>query len=1060
MITILLILLLMLPAISTNADTVDQWKGIDVLNLLAYGGMGQFKYKIGGEPGGEDPNLDDSQWENAYVGFKWNLPETNVWFRTTIEVSEKIGGFSIVGRDMTLYLNIDNGGDVFVNGEYQGSFTWGDGYFEVAKNLQPGQRYVIAIRGINHPGYGQIYGARMEFSGMVDFQKTLQREVWKLFATKKIARRLSDKPEYWCEMVDRVIERAMAGKAFKDGDENAFIETIQRESEALRPLGDEMRSKYHIYCAGYAHIDLAWLWTWRETVEVTRATTQSVFNIMERFPDFKYSMGQAHAYRWMEDYYPDLFAKIKEKVDEGRWEVMGGMWVEPDCNLPSGESFVRQVLYGKRYFKEKFGVDVDVCWVPDSFGFNWNLPQILVRSGFKAFVTHKLNWNDTNKFPHRFFWWESPDGSRIMTYIPRSGYGHDLNGDALIEFVEEESNELNLGKELVLYGVGNHGGGPTMEMLETAMKEISSPAFPEVRLTTSKDFFDSITESEKQKLPVWDSELYLEYHRGTYTSQANTKKHNRTIEGLAMSAEKLAVLAGLYGEPYPKKDFDLIWETLLFNQFHDIIPGSSINPVYHDTEIEYGQAQRLGEDIVRQSMTILCEQIDRRGKGEALVVFNPSSWQRSSIAVVELGRLEADKKWTILDGYGKVVSSQIIDKNPLGSKLIFLAKDVPSLGYKTFRLVQKSTPASKSNLEFAKLYLKNNFFDISIDAESGLIKEFYDRINGREMLSEPRGNLLQLRRIENLRDDAWNLRYVGEPIELDKATKIELVESGPVRATIHVRHEFLGENKEQRSPTEDFPSSFFDQYISLYHDLPYLEVRNHIEWWEEHKMLKVVFPINVHSKEATYEIPYGTISRSTGFETSFEKARFEVPAQRWADLSDGDYGVSLINNCKYGYDIKGNVMRLSLLRAPLEPDPMCDRGYHDFAYAVYPHKGDWRQGQTTRRGIEYNQPLIVFRTNAHKGKLPKEMAVVQVGPENVVLNVLKRAEDGNDWIVRLYETAGQEVNASVNFFEKLGKVEEVDLMEQAIGDVRVAGKGFRFSIKPYEIRSFKVKLDL
>jgi len=1041
-----------------SASAAQKLSALETLNLLAYGGVGQMRYKIGGEPGGERPELDDASWDVAAVGFKWDLPNTNVWFRARIDVSDKIGGFSLVGRDVKLYIAMDNGGIVYVNGDSIGAFDWWKGQFEIASKLRPGQSLAIAILGINRPGYGQLLDARIEFSGMVEFQRELQKRVWRLFTAKRLANMLSDRPDYWCEEADQVAERVVKTRPFFDGNESAFLAAFDQELEALRPLGDEMRAKYHVYAAGYAHIDLAWLWSWRETIDVTRATTESVFNIMDRFPDFKYTMGQAHAYKWLEIYYPELIKKVQQKIAEGRWEVMGGMWVEPDCNLPSGESFVRQVLYGKRYFQDKLGVDVKVCWIPDSFGFNWNLPQILARSGFEAFVTHKINWNDTNKFPYRFFWWEAPDGSRIMSYIPRSGYGHDLNGNDLIEFVQQERDELGFGKDLVLYGVGNHGGGPTMQMLERAEKAIYSPAYVDVKLTTSKEFFDTITPAEKEQLPVWDNELYLEYHRGTYTSQALTKQFNRKIESLAITAEKLALLAGAVGEVYPEKDFHLIWETLLFNQFHDILPGSSINQVYHDTRIEYTRAQNLGADIAAHSLDVLSRKMDTRGPGEALVVFNPSSWQRTSIARLPLGRLEATRKWSIQSEEGRVIPSQIVDRTPLGARLIFLAADVPSLGYRLFRLVEGSADAGASKLAAQANSLSNEILSLKVDPQTGLISELTDVAQQRQILAEPRGNVLQMRQVQNLRDDAWNLRYVGEWIDLDSATVVELVETGPVRATIHVKHDFLGPQKMQRSPTENFPSSFFDQYISLYAGLPYVEVRNHFEWWEENKMLKVAFPVNVSADRATYEIPYASISRSTRNETSVEKAMFEMPAQRWADLSDGDYGVSLINESKYGYDIKGNLMRLSLLRAPLAPDPMCDRGYHDFSYALYPHKGDWRQAQTTRRGIEYNEPLMVHRAAAHKGNLPKSHSWIQIEPENVVLNVLKKSEDDNDWLIRCYETAGQSTEVALAFPGKLSQAVEVDLIEKNAKALDFGGTQFRFKMNPYEIRSFKVAI--
>ncbi len=1050
----LLLLTLLLSLLPVRSSAQNHQSALQILNFLAYGGMAELKFKVGGEPGGEDPNLDDSNWETKYIGYKWDLPETNVWFRTTFVVPKKIGGFRLAGRTLTLHLNVDNGGDVFVNGNYLGSFTWANGHFVIVKKLQPGKRYVIAIRGINHPGFGQLKAARVDISGLENFQKALRGAVWKLFAAQKIAHAFQLNPEYWDQKVEQVAERALQSQAYLSGDQEGFLQTLRKEMEALRPLGDQVRRKYHVYASGYAHMDLAWMWTWRESIEVVHHTTQSVLNIMKKFPDFKYSMSSAAAYVWLEKYYPALFREVQQKVKEGRWEVMGGMWVEPDCNLPSGESLVRQVLYAKRYFQKKFGVDVKICWIPDSFGYNWNLPQILVRSGFEGFITHKINWNDTNKFPYRFFWWEAPDGSKIMAYIPESGYGHNLVGYDLITFIQHEQKELGLGKVFVIYGVGNHGGGPTMKMLEKAENEIHAPAFLDVKLVRSDAFFDSMTPTEKAILPVWNSELYLEFHRGTYTSQAKTKRHNRKVTELAISAEKAAALAGLYDEPYPSRDFAHIWHTILFNQFHDILPGSSINEVYRDANREYQEAQALGEDILHHSLQVIAQHINTQGQGEALVIFNPNAWQRTDIASVKLGRLEKDQPWTIRNERGQIIPSQIVDRTPLGARLIFRAKDIPSLGYKVYRLCKGKSPVSESILSITRTALKNERLSVRLNPQTGLMESLKDLTENREVLAAPRGNLLQLRTIEP--NDAWNLHFKGPWIDLDSACVVEPVEFGPVRVTLHVKHCFLGPQKSNASPTEGFPSSFFDQYISLYAGFPFVEVRNHVEWWEKHKMLKVAFPVAIHAKTATYEIPYATIARSTGNRTSFEKARFEVPAQRWADLSQSDYGVSLINESKYGYDIKGNLMRLSLLRSPTHPDPMADRGYQDFSYLIYPHTGGWQKAGTVRLAMEYNEPLVVLRTKSHKGKLPFAKSFVRVQPKNVILEVVKKAEDSSAWEIRLVEMFGQSNVVTVHFDRKLKQVVETDLLERKLAGLKPQGKEFSFKIKPHEIRSFQV----
>jgi len=1029
-------------------------EALEILNMLAFGGMGELKYKMGGEPGGEAPDLDDSNWERTFPGFKWDQPNTNVWFRSTAVIPEKVGGFSLVGRKMTLFLYIDNGGDVFVNGDSLGNFEWGTAEYVISAKLQPGDKYLIAVRGINRPGWGKVKEYRIEFSGLVDFQKKLQDKVWGLFIAKRIANKLSTRPEYWKTKINQIANKIVQSKPFSDGDEQGLLVLFDKERESLQGLKEEVQEKYHLYCAGYSHIDLAWRWPWVESVEIVKNTTESVLNIMKRFPDFKYSMGQAHAYEWMEKYEPQLFREIQEKVKRGKWEIVGGQWSEPDGNLPSGESFVRQSLYAKRYFREKFGVDVKVCWIPDSFGFNWNLPQILARSGIEAFITIRVDLDDTKNFPHRLFWWQAPDGSKVKAFIPRDGYMHDLNGEQLVDFIAEEKKELNIGKELVLYGVGNHGGGPTMEMLERAKRAQTVPAFPDFKLTTSLNFFNSITDNEKTKLHTWNNELYLERFRGCYTSQAKTKKHNRDGQVLIKTAEKLATIAGLFGYNYPREKIFDVWRTLLFNQFHDVLPGTSINAVYHDTEKEYAHAEKLAKRVSKRAFEVIAKKIDTRGKGTALVIFNPLSWTRTSPVKLSLNDLEMDKEWAVLDEFGNAIPVQKIDESSIDANLLFLANDIPPFGYKVYCLIEGKSPTSTNFLKFNRTEIENESLQLKIDKLSGLISEIYDKKSARHVLTESKGNLLQI-----LKDDAhgaWNMRFSKPPQDLDLAQEVKLEEFGPVRATIKVVHAFVGEKKEK--PTEDFPSSFFTQYISLYDGLPYVEVRNEVSWWENHKVLKVAFPVNVFSKTARYEIPYASIERPTGFETPFEKARYEVPAQRWADLSDGKYGVALINDCRHGYDTKGNVMRLTLLRAPSFPDPLADRGYHKFKYAVYPHTGDFTKGKVVRQGLEFNEPLTVIREEPHKGSLPKTHSFIQISPENVVLNALKKSEDDGDWILRIFETAGEAKNVEVSFDRKISSVCEVNLIEDKICSIIPTTTKFSFEIKPFEIRSFKVCL--
>jgi alpha-mannosidase len=641
-----------------------------------------------------------------------------------------------------------------------------------------------------------------------------------------------------------------------------------------------------------------------------------------------------------------------------------------------------------------------------------------------------------------------------MAYIPRDGYMHDLNGEQLVDFLAEEKRESNFGKELVLYGVGNHGGGPTMAMLERAKRAQSVPAFPKFKLVASNDFFDALSTKEQEQLPIWNSELYLERFRGCYTSQAHTKKHNRKGQVLIKTAEKTAAIASLYGYEYPRENIFKVWRTVLFNQFHDILPGTSINAVYKDTERQYSEAEKLAHIIINRSLEHLAQQIDTRGPGDALILFNPLSWRRTSPVEIALDDLEMNKEWTILDEQGKSIPVQMIDKNATGANLLFLARDLPSYGYKVYRLINSRGSTQSNSLSYSDTSLENEYLRIDIDQNSGLISEIIAKEAGSQILSQPRGNLLQI--LPDDANDAWNVRFSRPAIDLDRAREVTFVEAGPVRTTIKVVHAFSGTKK--RVPTEDFPSSFFTQYISLYDGVPYMEVNNEIMWWEDHKVLKVAFPININANTANYEIPYGSIKRPTGFETPFEKARYEVPAQRWADLSGGSVGVSLINDCKHGYDIKGNIMRLTLLRAPTDPDPLADRGYHTFKYALYPHEGDFSYGQVVQRGYEFNEPIKVFRTESHLGSLPVSFSFIQVEPKSVVLNVFKKSEEGHEGLLRVYETAGEAATVTIRTVPDIHEVREVNLIEDIIRKIESDESGFSFQILPNEIRSFRVKL--
>ncbi|MBS3818218.1 alpha-mannosidase [bacterium] len=840
----------------------------------------------------------------------------------------------------------------------------------------------------------------------------------------------------------------------EEGDTPGVKHSVKKFHKQTKPISRFLQN-YTLYAGGNSHIDLAWLWRWRETVEVSQKTFSTVMDHMEEYPHIVYIQSQAQVYKWMEKYYPQVFQRIQKKVKQGRWEIVGGMWAEPDCNLPDGESFIRQILYGKRYFQKKFGVDVKIGWNPDSFGYNWNIPQFYKKSGIHSFVTQKISWNDTTVFPYYLFWWEGLDGSRILSYFPPTGYVGRLKALPMTEGLKRFERNTGFKNMFVLYGLGDHGGGPNREMLNRAQGYQKQTLFPPIQHNQFSHYLKQVKKHNLKDLPVWDNELYLEYHRGTYTTQAETKKFNRKLEVLLSNAEKLSSLTSLYGEDYPQKNLEKAWKKVLMNQFHDILPGSSIHSVYKDAKESYLQAQKLAQNELSQKLLQLSQKIQTstQTKGHPLLVFNPLSWKRNGVVKVKLPP-ELNPPVKILTHDGEEIPSQRVPLEK-GTFLYFTAKNIPSVGYKIYKVQkgQRSFPSMKVN----KNTLENRYFRVAIHPQSGNIISIFDKLENKEVLSpSAQGNQLQLFEDIPERWDAWNIHYTGRSWKLNEAKSVHVGKKGPVVSSVVVKKNFLGLSKAKRPPTENFPSSFFSQEIILYKDIPRIDIHMKADWWEDHVLMKVAFPVDVTNDQATYEIPFGYVHRPTTRKTPWEKARFEVPAIKWADLSEENYGVALLNNCKYGYDIKNNVMRLTLLRSPTSPDPIADRGKHQFAYALYPHQGDWKKGNTVQRGYEFNYPLLPLFVESHPGELPPSFSFVQSSPSNILLATIKKTEDRDNLIFRFYESEGNETQATIQLFRKPRRIFELDLMENRIQSVPFKGKNLYVNFKNSEIKSFEI----
>jgi alpha-mannosidase len=821
-------------------------------------------------------------------------------------------------------------------------------------------------------------------------------------------------------------------------DKAGYRALAAASEERLAPLAARF-SRDTIHLVGNSHIDAAWLWRAAETQDVVENTWRTALKLQQKFPGATFTASSAQYYAWLDTRAPGLLDSIAAAERRGTWSIVGGWWVEADQNIPSGESLVRQGLYGQRYFQKRFGRRARIAWTPDSFGYPWTLPQIWRGLGMQAFVTQKIRWNDSTDFPHDAYIWEGRDGTRLFSYNPW-GYDHDLNGATLArEMRLDNARTADAHRMLVLYGVGDHGGGPTIEMLERREDLQRLPAFPVLRDDTPDRALQAIRAARPDSAwPVWKDELYLEYHRGTYTSQAWMKRRNRRSEELLGTAE---MLAALDTAPYPRAALTHAWQQTLFNQFHDLLPGSGIRPIYLDAMATYDSVASAGSAVRDDAFHRLAARLDTRGDGIAIAVFNPSSWVRTSYASVPMDTALAALRGAelrALDAAQRATRAVVS-----GDSLRFLAREVPALGFKVF-WIRRGT-SSAGTLTATRARLENDLLVLEVDTLTGQLTRIYDKRAGREALAPgARGNVLQLFGDRPANWDAWDIGYTGEEWVLDSVSAMRVG----------------GDDLERWIEFEKpWNATRVTQRITLRREDPLAEIRSTVDWAERRKLLKVAFDWNVTADSAFYEIPYGVIGQPTAPRTQGERAKYEHAGHRWADLSDSGGGVSLLNDSKYGWDTRGRRMRLSLLRAPIWPDSLADRGRQEFRYAVYPHAGDWRAAATIRRGMEFNQPLLASHEPAHAGAAGRSWSFASVDASNVYVTAVKRAEDSNAYVLRLVEWHGRPAVATVTFGRPLARARLANLLEDPERNITL-GRSRRSAtvrLKPWEIVTILVE---
>jgi alpha-mannosidase len=1076
-------LLSLLPVIgqAQNSNAAAPYKPtLDRLQSLV--SQGETDWRMHADvPHPEDPRVTDSDWDTFKVknvsGPGGKSPDEEHWkgtrvFRKWIEIPEKINGYATQGARVMVDLRFGSPDSlmitVFSNGTilYRGD---DDNILPVplTQNAQPGQKFLVAARVVTREEVqSEFFHSELiiEPSSSRPDPSFLRTQI---LAVSPIIAAYEDGKAEREQQLDAAV-KAIDFSPLDRGDQAAFdasLKSAQSKLEQLRPW----LQQFTVRIVGNSHIDMAWLWPWTETVEVVRNTFQSVLDLMREYPDFKFTMSSARTYEWMQEKYPDIYHQIEERVKEGRWEIIGGMWVEPDLNMPDGESLVRQILVGKRYFQKNFGVDVRIGWNPDSFGYNWQLPQIYKKSGMDYFVTQKLMWaHEFTTFPYKYFWWQSPDGSRLLTYFPHD-YADPIEaiplGNQLSVWMPSiYGPKLTDSPEMMhLYGVGDHGGGPTRVMLDNA-EQLRKPdtVFPKVEFSFARDFFaDMEKKLPDLQVPTWNGELYFQYHRGVFTTQAETKRRIRRSEENVLNAEKLASIASLYGRSYPQDGMVDTWKNLLFDHFHDIMPGSGIAVNYLDAKRNLEEVDRAANDVTMTSLREISAHVNTQGDGVPVMIFNSLSWPRREVAELEAQLPAPAPQIEVLDSHGKPAELQLLSMDPQTHRARFLLlSHTPSIGYATYFVrAATSSPAVHSMLKASStsdgVTLENEFIRVRVDPQTGCMTSLFDKLSGTESLAPAEtdtggpkdrtcGNLLQTFVDKPKQWDAWNIDadFEKQHWDLDKADEVKLIESGPLRAVIEVKNHFQ--------------DSTFVRDIILYAGVPRVDVKMQTEWHEKHILLKVAFPVSAHSDHAAYEIPFGSVERPTTRNTPAEQAQFEVPAQRWADISDATHGFSLLNDSKYGYDAKGNVLRLSLLRSPEWPDPHADEGHHEFTYSLYPHFGSWKQAFTIQRGYELNYKLLSMQVEGHEGTLVPEHSFLEVTNANVIVSALKKAEDDNALILRFYEWAGKESDAQFQIPPGAQSAAETDLMERPIGSASLQNNGLTLHTKPYEIKSIKV----
>ena len=975
-------------------------------------------------------------------GFRSKGYDKYNWLCTKISIPESFGDENVLGIfDFGVPMGTGNNSNfeslLYVNGKpYQGvDGNHKEVFFnlkETGRELELSFRIWSGLNGGGRPREMTMSIDRAEF-GVLD---TAADDFYYLaMAALETHELLDENNEYKSYILNQLVE-AFRLVDFTNKNSETYYKSLQTALDYLRDrLKGQGKPGVNVTMLGHTHIDVAWLWRLRHTREKTARSFSTVNRLMEKYPEYIFIQTQPQLYDYLKEDYPDIYEHIKKRVAEGRWEPSGAMWVECDCNLASGESIIRQILVGKNFFKKEFDYESEFLWLPDVFGYSWALPQILKKSGVNTFMTTKISWNDTNRLPYDTFIWRGMDGSEVTTHFVTTTELNDVtytyNGESrpyAIKGVWDNYRNKDLNRDLLIsYGFGDGGGGPTREMIKYIEAAKLMPGIPNVETGRATEYFRKLNETIKENpyngyLPIWDGELYLEFHRGTYTSQGYNKKMNRFMEYKLREEEMLSVFAEkLFDKPYNREEFLKAWKIVLCEQFHDILPGSSIHEVYEDSHEEYERALKYIENATKAAKASFVTE-----KENAFTLFNQANWERDSIVKIPSGA----ETYEYTDSEGNTLPSQ-----RCGEQDHVYVKGLKPLAFTTITRTAKVENVAE---EFEENTVETPYYIVSWDDKGRLVR-LYDKGADREVIPEGKfANVIQIFEDKPRCFDAWELEAT---IDLKKE---EIPCDGNIVKTKNELGYFI-------HFTYNYNNSKIMQTLCLYNDKRRIDFKTIVDWKESQKILKTAFSVDIRGVFARYDVQEGNIVRPITRNTSWEAAKFEVVAHKWADLSETGYGVALLNDCKYGYDIKEDTMRLSLLKSATDPDYSADYGTHEFTYSLYPHKEEWYNSGLEEEAFDLNSPVVVLDGAFALGN----ESLISFDAKNIVLDAFKKAENEEAYVLRFHEFTGRRGRLTISTGLNFDSWCESDLMENPLGEWKQIA--IEVEVKPYEIKTIMLK---